>query len=233
MDVAKVSDWLADCAGAVSGITPVSGGDTATALRVATANGDLFLKIARAQGADGLAAEARGLALLRDADALRVPHVVATGGEPGVSWLALEWLDLVPATRANAHELGERLAQLHRAGHATYGLDHDNTIGASPQYNAPCADWPGFFADQRLGAQRQLAQQHRHMQPILSPLAEVIAAVPQLLADTTTVPSLVHGDLWGGNWGALGTGEPVVFDPPVSYKHRENAQAMTELFGGF
>ena len=48
------------------------------------------------------------------------------------------------------------------------------------------------------------------------------------------VPSLLHGDLWGGNWAVdTDTGEPVVFDPAVYYGDREADIAMTRLFGGF
>jgi len=46
-------------------------------------------------------------------------------------------------------------------------------------------------------------------------------------------PSLLHGDLWSGNWGAVGAGEPVIFDPAVYYGDRETDLAMTRLFGGF
>ena len=36
---------------------------------------------------------------------------------------------------------------------------------------------------------------------------------PDLLAGHNPAPSLLHGDLWGGNWGVLPDDEPVVFDP--------------------
>ena len=44
--------------------------------------------------------------------------------------------------------------------------------------------------------------------------------------------SLLHGDLWGGNW-ASASGQPVIFDPAVYYGDRESDIAMTKLFGGF
>ena len=47
------------------------------------------------------------------------------------------------------------------------------------------------------------------------------------------VPSLLHGDLWGGNWGMLANGTPALFDPAVYYGDREADMAMTRLFGGF
>ena len=46
-------------------------------------------------------------------------------------------------------------------------------------------------------------------------------------------PSLLHGDLWGGNFLADEKGDPCLIDPAVYYGHREADLAMTRLFGGF
>jgi fructosamine-3-kinase len=45
--------------------------------------------------------------------------------------------------------------------------------------------------------------------------------------------SLVHGDLWGGNFLVAETGAAALVDPAVYFGHRETDLAMTELFGGF
>jgi fructosamine-3-kinase len=45
--------------------------------------------------------------------------------------------------------------------------------------------------------------------------------------------SLLHGDLWGGNWLVTSAGQPALIDPAVYYGHREADLAFTELFGGF
>ena len=45
--------------------------------------------------------------------------------------------------------------------------------------------------------------------------------------------SLLHGDLWSGNYAFNRSGEPVIYDPAVYYGDREADLAMTELFGGF
>src|SRR5690606_10715609 len=52
-------------------------------------------------------------------------------------------------------------------------------------------------------------------------------------ADYRPSPSLLHGDLWGGNWGVDASGQPVLFDPAVYFGDREADLAMTRLFGGF
>ncbi|MBT8077505.1 MAG: fructosamine kinase family protein, partial [Gammaproteobacteria bacterium] len=54
----------------------------------------------------------------------------------------------------------------------------------------------------------------------------------RLFAGYEPRPSLLHGDLWGGNWAAV-NGEPVIFDPAVYFGDRESDLAMTRLFGGF
>ena len=56
--------------------------------------------------------------------------------------------------------------------------------------------------------------------------------LPALFAGYLPEPSLLHGDLWGGNWACC-NGEPVIFDPAVYYGDRESDLAMTRLFGGF
>ena len=53
------------------------------------------------------------------------------------------------------------------------------------------------------------------------------------LIDHGPLPSLIHGDLWGGNLAYSKSGEPIIFDPALYYGDREAEIAMTELFGGF
>ena len=58
----------------------------------------------------------------------------------------------------------------------------------------------------------------------------------QLLQDShmhTVKPSLLHGDLWSGNYLFDTTGTPVLIDPDVFYGDREMDLAMTTIFGGF
>jgi fructosamine-3-kinase len=46
-------------------------------------------------------------------------------------------------------------------------------------------------------------------------------------------PSLIHGDLWSGNFLVAHNGDPALIDPAVAFAPREMDLAMMKLFGGF
>ncbi|MBF0239412.1 MAG: fructosamine kinase family protein, partial [SAR324 cluster bacterium] len=63
--------------------------------------------------------------------------------------------------------------------------------------------------------------------------AKLESAIHKILGGTDEPPSLLHGDLWSGNFLTDDSGEPCLIDPAVYYGHREADLAMTSLFGGF
>jgi fructosamine-3-kinase len=67
----------------------------------------------------------------------------------------------------------------------------------------------------------------------LQRLGDQLMARFAVLIDHAPSPSLLHGDLWGGNLAFSTDGEPVIYDPATYYGDREAEIAMTELFGGF
>jgi protein-ribulosamine 3-kinase len=192
----------------------------------------LFVKVAAPGAFPALAAEAQGLAELSATHTLRVPRVLAHGTAGTAAFLALEWIEPVAADDACEARLGAGLAALHGHHAARCGYGHDNYIGATPQGNGWLADWPAFFSERRLRPQLALAA-GRGFAAELSCGERLLAAVPALLAGREVRPSLLHGDLWGGNWLAAASGEPVLIDPAVYYGDREADLAMTSLFGGF
>jgi len=121
----------------------------------------------------------------------------------------------------------------HRKTAAQFGWERENTIGSTPQHNEPCDDWPEFFRERRLACQLELARRNGLPDEVQSALRNLLDQVPALLCDHSPEPSLLHGDLWGGNRGTLRDGTPVVFDPAVYFGDRETDLAMTRLFGGF
>ena len=215
----------------------VGGGCIHTALEVSgrTRGGErrYFAKVNEADRAPMFAAEADGLAALAGAKALRVPGVIAQGANDDCAWIVLEWLDLEGLGSSSAAKLGAALAAQHRIAQTSFGWPRDNFIGASPQRNAQCGDWTEFWRDRRLHAQLRLAAGNRLPSRMIDRGERLAADCEALLRNHQVHPSLLHGDLWGGNAAALADGTAVVFDPAVYAGDREADIAMTELFGGF
>jgi fructosamine-3-kinase len=197
--------------------------------------GPIFVKLAPARSKAMFEAEAAGLEALRLAHAVRVPRVLAVGAiaTPGTAWLALEWIQSGAPSPTMDSQLGEQLAKQHRAVQSEFGWDRDNTIGSTPQMNAWDKDWITFFREKRLQYQLDLAMSKGHGGRLQQRGELLLADLGGFFTSYRPVPSLLHGDLWGGNCTADERGRPVIFDPAVYYGDREADLAMTRLFGGF
>jgi fructosamine-3-kinase len=205
----------------IDAAAPIGGGCIHECFRVEIAGKAFFLKCNSKEQASNFAAEADGLAALKQAG-LRAPHPISHGSAGANAYLMLELLDL--KDQGDFAALGRMLAEAHRKPGARFGWSRDNYIGATSQFNGWCDDWAEFWRTRRLQPQFDLARKRGYDigQVDLSPLLE----------NHEPHPSLLHGDLWSGNAAFTKEG-PVVFDPAVYYGDREADLAMTELFGGF
>ena len=236
----RIARWLTTEVGtsfSAAPAEPVHGGSINQCFRWPTADGAAFVKIGATGALASYTAEAEGLRELERANALRVPGVLAVGEAHGYAVLALEWLDLSGDAEADAKcqaRLGEGLAAQHRVMAASCGWHRDNTIGATPQPNSRDEDWVRFFQQRRLGFQLDLAARNGLEAGVVDRGRDLCERCGAFFSSYHPRPSLLHGDLWGGNAGRLAaTGEPVVFDPAVYFGDRETDLAMTRLFGGF
>jgi protein-ribulosamine 3-kinase len=211
----------------------VSGGSINSCARVESALGPLFVKHGDASSLAMFQAEAEGLAELAKARAVRVPQVLAASEQDGIAFLALEWIDLRGGSSGSEQKLGEQLAALHRVTRETFGWHRDNTIGSTPQSNREAVDWVEFLREQRLRPQLTLAKSNGAGKDLIDSGEHLCERLDRFFADYRPAPSLLHGDLWGGNWGSDASGQPVLFDPAVYFGDREADLAMTRLFGGF
>jgi fructosamine-3-kinase len=210
----------------------LAGGDINTSAQVFSSEGVFFVKWNHADQADMFEVEARGLDLLRQTDALRIPQVVGYGRELDKAYLILEYIDPGPATNASWDALGHSLAVLHSHTQPKFGLHFDNYIGSLPQANTLTANGFDFFFEQRLLPQAGMALYRELLsKKFYDALFRLRERLPELLpADR---PALLHGDLWSGNVMVTETGQPVLIDPAVYYGFREADLAFTKLFGGF
>lgn len=212
---------------------PVSGGDINAAYRLQAVEKNVFIKLNRAALADMFVAEQAGLRELAATRTVNVPRPIVTGVAGQQAFLVLEYLDLSGATKTADRLLGQQLATLHRLPRAYCGWHRDNTIGSTPQCNRRSDRWCDFWRDQRLGKQLQLAARNGYTGKLQSLGERLSANLEQFFDNHPPQASLLHGDLWGGNWATDRSGQPVIFDPACYYGDRETDLAMTELFGGF
>ncbi|MEE9342238.1 MAG: fructosamine kinase family protein [Gammaproteobacteria bacterium] len=209
----------------------VSGGCINQAYRAQSAQQKFFIKMNDETGLEMFEAEAEGLNALGKADGLRIPKPICSGMAEGHAWLVME--DLQIGSTGNQAALGEGLAAMHRITADKFGWHRDNTIGATPQINQQETDWVHFWQEHRLGYQLQLAIRRGAGSKLQAMGEQLLDALPKILADHSPQASLLHGDLWSGNYAFTQKAEPTIFDPAVYYGDREADLAMTELFGGF
>ncbi len=213
--------------GQVSHAGPVGGGCINNGSRLTTsAGGRYILKTNPNCPPDMFTREAEGLQALAVAGGPRLPEVHLAGRE----FLLLE--DLQPAPPASGYwpEFGRRMAALHLKTAARFGFDHDNYIGSSPQANPWTEDGWDFFAHHRLISQAETAAQHGLLSAEhLHEVGELAARLPDLVPEQP--PSILHGDLWSGNWMTDAKGQPAIIDPAAYYGWAEADLAMMTLFG--
>jgi fructosamine-3-kinase len=217
----------------------VSGGCINQGYQISDGSRSYFVKVNQASQGAMFEAEVLELKQICNTKTIRVPQPICFGTEGNFAYIVLEWIDLGGRGNNQAWaEMGQKLAALHKyqPPHSNssinnhFGWDINNTIGSTPQINNWTNNWAEFWAEYRIGYQLKLAKNRGGHFPQGERLLKVI---PDLLAGYSPQPSLVHGDLWGGNAGVTSGGEPVIFDPAAYWGDREVDIAMTKLFGGF
>ena len=211
----------------------LGGGSINRAFRLRSSAGDFFLKYNLKEAYPGMfEKEARGLRLLHQTKTIGIPEVIATGHSDTHSFLLLEYLEAGKEVREYWEDFAINLAHLHRQSAASFGLDHNNYIGSLPQHNGTYDRWVDFFIEQRLEVQLKQARDKGLVDKALEKAFErLYLRLPQIIPEEK--PSLVHGDLWSGNYLTGPEGRVCLIDPAVYYGHREMDIAMSKLFGGF
>ena len=209
----------------------VGGGCINSAFKVTDKDQSYFIKTNHARYAHMFEAEAEALREMAASATVRVPEPVCYGEYENQCYVVMEYLEL--GGSADMDRFGRQFAAMHRVTADSYGWRIDNTIGSTPQPNTQTDDWIDFWRQQRLGFQLETAAQNGYGGELQRLGERLLAGMPALFVNHNVTASMLHGDLWGGNYGALRGGTPVIFDPALYYGDREADLAMTTLFGGF
>ena len=216
----------------------VSGGDINSAYVLSLSDGGrVFMKTNHRKNKDFFRAEKEGLEAMKETGAAAVPSVIA-GGEIGdEAFLLMEYIEEGRKTKGSSEELGRNLAKMHQADASrfvnggNFGFLNDNYIGAGFQDNHAEENWSSFFIKRRLVPQFKRAEAFWSRED-RKKIDRFLGKVEEYLTEPDR-PSLLHGDLWAGNYMIDRQGRPWLIDPAVYVGHAEADLAMTELFGGF
>ncbi|KGX83264.1 fructosamine kinase family protein [Pontibacillus marinus] len=214
-------------------MTQISGGDINQAYYIQTNEHEYFIKGNSNVSEHFFRVEAKGLKLMKETGAVNVPEVYYYDDPvEGEGVIALEWIQ--GNKDSNTEEkLGEQLASMHQHFGESHGFDEDTFIGLLPQPNKFYDKWVDYYHECRLVSQFNIAAERgrlpldrKHL------LKKLMERLPEWI-DYGAKPSLLHGDLWGGNWMAGKNGSPYLIDPSVLYGDHAFEIAFTELFGGY
>lgn len=214
---------------------PVSGGDINEAYHLLLTRGEeVFLKLNTGVADNFFSAEAYGLKCMKECGA-NVPEVLAVGKHSnGAAYLLLSYVRSSARKSDYWSRLGYMLGSMHKAvtyrftKKGNFGLARDNSIGATKQVNKPKADWIEFFRENRLEFQIKLADRYFDKED-KKRLRRIFDHLDEFLTEPE-FPSLLHGDLWGGNVMADSQGVPMLVDPAVYVGHHEADLAMTDIY---
>lgn len=217
---------------AVKAVQQVYGGDINQAFILKTDEQNFFLKLNDKSKPDMFKKEFKGLQLLRSTNTITIPEPLLHGSFEDKIYLVMQPLKKGTPSANFWKSFAYELAALHRNSNGHFGLDENNYIGVLPQQNNHSKSWSAFYATQRILVLIQMAFDEKKCDRTDIQLAEKLCNKLDDLFPSEP-PSLLHGDLWSGNFMANHAGKAAIYDPAVYYGHREMDIGMTLLFGGF
>ncbi|MFW5443836.1 MAG: fructosamine kinase family protein [Methylococcaceae bacterium] len=212
---------------------PVGGGCINTAYILQGQNSSYFIKLNRHELLSMFEAEFAGLQEIAQTKTVPVPQAIIYGISGDKAFLVLNNIQLATSNTQSDKQLGQQLAELHKIQQPYFGWHQNNTIGSTEQINQRSDDWISFWRKQRLSFQLSLAEKNGYGGKLTQSGEKLSESLDYFFDHYKPQPSLLHGDLWSGNYAATNKGDAIIYDPACYYGDRETDIAMTELFGGF
>ena len=227
-------DYLSNLIGeTISDYKPISGGDISRAFVLRTSKNQYFLKVNSGDNAHTMfLREMSGLKVISKTNTIKTPKVFKCGIFKDLSFLLMEFIETKSPSNNDFELLGNQLALLHKVTKNEFGFVEDNFIGNLPQPNRNHSSWVKFYLEERMIPQIQLALLNNLLSRKDVPSKQRMNNVCKGFFNDIS-PSLLHGDLWSGNFLIASDGTPYLIDTAAYYGHHEVDIAMSKLFGGF
>lgn len=217
----------------INSTKPVTGGSISSAYLLETSNKNFFLKINKAPEAlEMFLAEQKGLNTIEQTGTISIPHVHLVDSHNEKAFILMDYVENKRPDPADYSRLGTELAGLHLIVQRDFGFGSDNFIGNLPQSNHIHSDWIEFYWEERISPQLQLALKAGLLSEKETPTKQQSIEIFNRFLKNVT-PSLLHGDLWGGNYLISTDGTPYLIDPAVYIGHSMVDISMSKLFGRF
>ena len=217
----------------IRSVKSIGGGDISSAYLLQSDSKTYFMKANDASFAlQMFRAEQRGLKAIEATHTIAVPHVHCVMSTEDKAVLVMDFIESKRPSSSDFRQLGTDLARLHQCTQSHFGFADDNFIGSLPQSNHAHPDWSTFYWHERIKPQLQRAQTYNLLSTNEIP-TESMAISVFIKQFSDVEPSLLHGDLWGGNYLIATDGTPFLIDPATYYGHHMVDIAMSRLFGGF
>lgn len=208
----------------LTNISVIQGGCINNAVKMETNEGPFFVKWNISSKVDMFKKEYKSLNLINSSNTISVPRLLTYDKD----YLVLEFIETSLPNKDFYLFFGRILSEMHRCTDNKFGLKFNNYIGSLDQSNLQHDDWKSFFINERIKSQLYLGN---YPSKILKSFDKLFNRLDDILPEED--PSLLHGDLWSGNFLVSNNNIPILIDPAVYYGSREMDIAMSKLFGGF
>ena len=155
--------------------------------------------------------------------------MIASGEINGDAYLILSYLE--EGGSGSQRELGQLVAKMHsqqKEGKFGFSLPHEG--GDISFDNSWTNSWKELFIERRMDHLRdELMRKELWNEEDNKVYEEVRTVMVNELDSHESKSSLLHGDLWGGNYMFLTDGSPALFDPAPLYGDREFDLGITTV----
>jgi len=230
----ELKKYLSDFLGLkLKHIKPISGGDISTAYKIETDSNNFLLKTnSHPDALKMFMSEKEALTTISETKTIATPKVYECYSINNQAFLLLQYIESKHPEPNDFKVFASYLAQLHSISSTSFGLSNHNFIGSLHQNNTTHNNWWDFYIKERLLPQLNLAYSKGLLNANEIPTQQILKSVCCLLFEGVK-PSLLHGDLWSGNYLISKSGIPFLIDPAIYFGHSEVDIAMSKLFGGF